>query len=47
MKAWQGSIGFIGSVAISEHRGIVSPAYYIYEPKKPYYSKYIHHLIRS
>lgn len=41
MKAWQGSI------AISEHRGIVSPAYYIYEPKKPYYSKYIHHLIRS
>lgn len=41
MKAWQGSI------AISEHQGIVSPAYYVYEPKQPYCSKYIHFLIRS
>ena len=41
MKAWQGSI------AISELRGIVSPAYYIYQPKTEYYSKYIHFLIRS
>ncbi|ENV32538.1 restriction endonuclease subunit S [Acinetobacter gerneri] len=41
MKAWQGSI------AISEYKGIVSPAYYIYEPKQSYCSKYIHHLIRS
>ena len=41
MKAWQGSI------AISELKGIVSPAYYIYQPKTEYYSKYIHFLIRS
>lgn len=41
MKAWQGSI------AISELRGIVSPAYYIYQPKAEYYSQYIHFLIRS
>ena len=41
MKAWQGSI------AISELRGIVSPAYYIYQPKAEYHSKYIHFLIRS
>ncbi|MDM1340580.1 restriction endonuclease subunit S [Acinetobacter pseudolwoffii] len=41
MKAWQGSI------AISEYQGIVSPAYYVYEPKQPYCSKYIHFLIRS
>lgn len=41
MKAWQGSI------AISECQGIVSPAYYVYEPKQPYCSKYIHFLIRS
>lgn len=41
MKAWQGSI------AMSEHQGIVSPAYYVYEPKQPYCSKYIHFLIRS
>ncbi|AZN69769.1 restriction endonuclease subunit S (plasmid) [Acinetobacter haemolyticus] len=41
MKAWQGSI------AISELRGIVSPAYYIYQPKAKYHSKYIHFLIRS
>ena len=41
MKAWQGSI------AISEHQGIVSPAYYVYEPKQLYCSKYIHFLIRS
>lgn len=41
MKAWQGSI------AISELKGIVSPAYYIYQPKAEYHSKYIHFLIRS
>lgn len=41
MKAWQGSI------AISELKGIVSPAYYIYQPKTEYNSKYIHFLIRS
>lgn len=41
MKAWQGSI------AISQLKGIVSPAYYIYQPKAEYFSKYIHFLIRS
>ncbi|HAS6881996.1 TPA: restriction endonuclease subunit S [Vibrio parahaemolyticus] len=44
MKAWQGSI------AISEHRGIVSPAYFVYEPFKNtesiVYPKYVHYLLR-
>ncbi len=44
MKAWQGSI------AISEHRGIVSPAYFVYEPFKHtesiVYPKYVHYLLR-
>ena len=45
MKAWQGSI------AISEHRGIVSPAYFVYEPWKAsderMHSRYVHYLLRS
>jgi type I restriction enzyme S subunit len=45
MKAWQGSI------AISEHRGIVSPAYFVYESWRRddhrMNSKYIHYLLRS
>lgn len=43
MKAWQGSL------AISEHRGIVSPAYYIYEPFESHElnNKFIHNQIRS
>ena len=43
MKAWQGSL------AISEHRGIVSPAYYIYEPNKDFEfnPRFIHNQIRS
>ncbi|EGQ7798751.1 restriction endonuclease subunit S [Vibrio parahaemolyticus] len=44
MKAWQGSI------AISEYRGIVSPAYFVYEPFKHtesiVYPKYVHYLLR-
>jgi len=44
MKAWQGSI------AISEFRGIVSPAYFVYEPSKQanslIYPKYVHYLLR-
>ncbi|MFZ3465014.1 restriction endonuclease subunit S [Vibrio harveyi] len=44
MKAWQGSI------AISEFRGIVSPAYFVYEPLKQtdslVYPKYVHYLLR-
>lgn len=41
MKAWQ------GSVAISEHRGIVSPAYFIYEAIHQQNARYLHYLLRS
>jgi type I restriction enzyme, S subunit len=41
MKAWQ------GSVAISEHRGIVSPAYFVYEALHSANSRYFHYLMRS
>jgi type I restriction enzyme S subunit len=41
MKAWQ------GSVAISEHRGIVSPAYFVYAASHADNSKYLHYLLRS
>lgn len=41
MKAWQ------GSVAISEYRGIVSPAYFIYEAVHHENSRYLHYLLRS
>jgi type I restriction enzyme S subunit len=41
MKAWQGSI------AISRHRGIVSPAYYVYEPLSNEYDQFLHYLLRS
>ena len=45
MKAWQGSI------AISEYRGIVSPAYFVYESWRRddhiFDSRYIHFLLRS
>ena len=41
MKAWQ------GSVAISEYRGIVSPAYFIYEAIHKENARYLHYLLRS
>ncbi|MDB2384743.1 restriction endonuclease subunit S [Endozoicomonas sp.] len=45
MKAWQGSI------AISEYEGIVSPAYFVYEPKSKLFEyahpKYVHYLLRN
>ena len=41
MKAWQ------GSVAISPHRGIVSPAYFVYEALHIENSRYLHYLMRS
>jgi type I restriction enzyme S subunit len=41
MKAWQGSVG------ISEHRGIVSPAYFIYEAMHKEVPRYLHYLLRS
>ena len=41
MKCWQGSLG------ISEYRGIVSPAYTVCKPKKSFFGKYFHYLLRS
>lgn len=41
MKAWQ------GSVAISTIRGIVSPAYFVYQPIKEMNTRFMHHLLRS
>lgn len=42
MKTWQGSI------AVSDIRGIVSPAYYIMSPRtKNYTPRYVHYLLRS
>ncbi len=41
MKAWQGSLG------VSEHKGIVSPAYFVFESLHNQYDQYLHHLMRS
>ena len=41
MKCWQGSLG------VSEYRGIVSPAYTVCSPRKPFHGKYLHYLLRS
>jgi type I restriction enzyme, S subunit len=41
MKAWQ------GSVAISEHKGIVSPAYFVFEAIHGEEDRYLHYLLRS
>ncbi|WP_269526353.1 restriction endonuclease subunit S [Coraliomargarita parva] len=41
MKAWQ------GSVAISEYRGIVSPAYFVLNALHEENSRYLHYLMRS
>ncbi|EQA5426791.1 restriction endonuclease subunit S [Enterococcus faecium] len=42
MKAWQ------GSMAISEIRGIISPAYYVYEVlDKQIYTKFLHYALRN
>ncbi|WP_134321065.1 restriction endonuclease subunit S, partial [Aeromonas veronii] len=45
MKAWQGSI------AISEYEGIVSPAYFVYEPNNKLFElahpRYVHYLLRN
>ncbi len=41
MKAWQ------GSVAISKHQGIVSPAYYVYESINDEVPRFLHYLMRS
>ena len=41
MKAWQGSI------ALSEYQGIVSPAYFVFQPLHHGHLKYFHYLLRS
>ncbi|EPF0641618.1 hypothetical protein CGH86_06180 [Vibrio parahaemolyticus] len=45
MKAWQGSI------AVSEYEGIVSPAYFVYEPREKLFElahpRYVHYLLRN
>lgn len=41
MKAWQ------GAVAISDHRGIVSPAYFVYEESHSESARFLHYLLRS
>jgi len=41
MKAWQ------GAVAISGHRGIVSPAYFIYKSTHSENDRFLHYLLRS
>ena len=41
MKAWQGSI------AVSRYRGIVSPAYYVYQPLSEEHDQFLHYLLRS
>lgn len=41
MKAWQ------GSVAISDFRGIVSPAYFVFEAIHGEVPRYLHYLLRS
>jgi type I restriction enzyme S subunit len=41
MKAWQGSLG------ISDLKGIVSPAYFVYKISSDYNGKYLHYLLRT
>jgi type I restriction enzyme S subunit len=41
MKAWQGSI------AVSDIRGIVSPAYFVFKPRHKAFGPFLHHLLRS
>lgn len=41
MKAWQGSVG------ISDHDGIVSPAYFVYKATGTFERRFAHYLLRS
>ena len=41
MRAWQGSLG------VSEHRGIVSPAYVVVRPRQEIDPRFYHYLLRS
>ena len=40
MKAWQGSLG------VSAHRGIVSPAYFVASPTRSFNRRFVHYLLR-
>lgn len=37
----------IRSISISRHRGIVSPAYYVYRPLSDEHDQFLHYLLRS
>ena len=41
MRAWQGAIG------VSDHRGIISPAYVVQRPREGAHSRYLHYLLRT
>ena len=41
MKAWQGSL------AVSDHEGIVSPAYFTFSVARSVVGRYLHHLLRN
>ena len=41
MRAWQGAIG------VSQHRGIVSPAYVVIRPRQQQVPEYYHYLLRT
>jgi type I restriction enzyme S subunit len=41
MKTWQGSLG------VSRHRGIVSPAYFVYRPRTENNPRFLHYTLRS
>jgi type I restriction enzyme, S subunit len=41
MKTWMGSLG------VSDYRGIVSPAYYVLKPNFDFFAGYLHNLLRS
>ena len=41
MKCWMGSLG------VSNYRGIVSPSYTVLEPKREIHNQYFHYLLRS
>lgn len=41
MKTWQGSLG------VSNYEGIVSPAYFVYEPQRKFDSRFVHHQLRA
>jgi type I restriction enzyme, S subunit len=41
LRTWQGGLG------VSQHEGIVSPAYFVCRPSKSVYPKFLHYLLRS